>query len=414
MTIKILLCIFANKIIVMSEKIKWVSPNTITGPPAEGDKYLRRNYINDEFWREIEKGSHILFTAPRRVGKTSIMKDLARNCPEKYICHFENIESEKTQRQFFKRLFNLLVDELKTVNKAKTIIKTWFKKREIGELSAEGTIKFKLKDIDYKEELLSLLNNLQSMDQKVILFLDEFPEVIVSIKNTEGKDMAIETLHTIREIRQDDDFGNFTLVLAGSIGLDNVVNDLYRPKLINDLHRIKLPALSEEEAKQLIRQITTDATMKIDKKQENYFIFKLGHLIPYFVQRMIEECNRILQKQNRPLLENKDIDLAFDQLLKQDENLKDWESRLKEPYLTKDKFAFCKYILTHCAHKNEIFIQEIYDVSAKWKQQDAYMELLQMLVRDGYLFEEMGRYVFLSPLLKSWWKSRHPEFELKN
>lgn len=398
----------------MSKEIKWVSPNTITGPPAEGDKYLRREYLNDEFWSEIEKGSHILFTAPRRVGKTSIMKDLAKNCPKKYICHFENIESEKTQGQLFKRLFGLLVNELKTVNKAKTVISTWLKRRGIGELNAEGSVKFISKKVDYKPELLSLLSNLQQIDQKVILFLDEFPEVIVSIIRNENKEIAIETLHTIREIRQDNDFGNFTLVLAGSIGLDHVVNDLDRPKLINDLHRIELSALSKEEARQLIRQITTDATMKISEKQENYIINKLGHLIPYFVQKMIEECNRILQKQNRPLLENKDVDFAFDQLIKHDENLKDWESRLREPYLTKNRFGFCKHILTYCAHKDKIFIQEIYDISGKWKQRTEYMNLIQMLVRDGYLFEENGKYVFLSPLLKAWWKKQHPEFELKN
>ncbi len=52
---------------MLEEKI-WIHPKTITGPPAEGDFFFRRDYINDEFWKEIKKGNHILFVAPRRVG----------------------------------------------------------------------------------------------------------------------------------------------------------------------------------------------------------------------------------------------------------------------------------------------------------------------------------------------------------
>ncbi len=61
--------------------MKWVSPKTITGSPAEGKFYLRRQHINDHFWEQVAKGEHILITAPRRVGKSSIMRDLEANCP---------------------------------------------------------------------------------------------------------------------------------------------------------------------------------------------------------------------------------------------------------------------------------------------------------------------------------------------
>ena len=414
MTIEILLCIFANKFIVMNEKIKWVSPNTITGPPAEGDKYFRRDYINEEFWREIEKGSHILFTAPRRVGKTSIMKDLAKNCPEEYICHFENIESEKTQKQFFKRLFELLVNELKPIKKYKNLFNTWFKKRGIEEISIEVALKFNSKEVNYKDELLSLLNDLQNIDQKVVLFLDEFSEVITSIKRTEGKDVAIDTLHTIRAIRQSNDFKFFTLVLAGSIGLEQVVIDLDRLKLINDLHPILIKPLNKDEARHLIRQLCRDASMKFDEEIEDYLFNKVGeYLIPYFVQQILERCDHILRRNNNTVVTTDVIDIAFEDLLKNDKNLNDWEARLKPPYLTKNSFEFCKQILTICAHRDRISIQEIYNLSAYWKQADGYMDWVKMLTRDGYIFEDNGFYSFLSPVIKIWWKRQHPEFEIK-
>ena len=96
---------------------KWVHPKTIVGPPAEGDRYIRRPYLNDEFWREIEKGCHIHFTAPRRVGKTSVMKDLAANPKMGLNCIYENVESDNTRQKFYGRLFELLVKQLTIMDK---------------------------------------------------------------------------------------------------------------------------------------------------------------------------------------------------------------------------------------------------------------------------------------------------------
>ena len=396
------------------ENANWVHPETITGPPAMGNKYLRRQYINDEFWREIKKGNHILFTAPRRVGKTSIMKDLNDNCISGYICHYENIESNSNQKQFFKQLFDILLNKLNTYTKTKEKVKKWIKRRGIGEFSIEGNIKFYTKEFDYKEELLSLITESRKTDKKVVLFLDEFPEVISAINKNEGKEKAIDTLHTIRAIRHNENFSHFILVLAGSTGLEQVVETLDRPKLINDLHRIKISALSENEALTLIKQLTSGATMQIGEEEIKYILKKLKHLIPYFIQYMVEECDKILHKQNRNELQKKDIDNAIDNMIKDDKNLKDWESRLKEPYLQKNAYGFCKEILTICAHDNKIPVQKIYDLAKKWEQKDEYMKLVSMLERDGYFIEDNQIYHFVSPILQTWWKRQHPVFEIEN
>src|SRR6056297_2381662 len=116
---KLLFIIFDNKIIVKMDELNWEHPITITGPPAEGKRYLQRQHINDDFWREIDKGCHILFIAPRRVGKTSIMKDIAVSGKKGYVCRIVNIESEKNQQQLFRKLFQLICNELNTYKKSK-------------------------------------------------------------------------------------------------------------------------------------------------------------------------------------------------------------------------------------------------------------------------------------------------------
>ena len=40
------------------------------------------------------------------------------------------------------------------------------------------------------------------------------------------------------------------------------------------------------------------------------------------------------------------------------------------------------------------------------------MNLIKMLMRDGYLVEDKQKYCFISPILREWWKQQHPFFEI--
>ncbi|MFA5974246.1 MAG: ATP-binding protein [Lentimicrobiaceae bacterium] len=387
----------------------WIHPNTITGPPAEGVSYIRRPNLNQEFWRELKKGSHILFTAPRRVGKTSVMKDLVANPPDGFVCIYEDVESDQTLQEFYKRLYFLILNRLGSFEKSKKILERWLKSRGIEEISMEGSVKFKEKKLDYKEELLQLIKHLPELDKRVVLFLDEFPEVISAIRRNESTDNAIELLHTIREIRLNKDFNHCTLVLAGSIGLEHVVESLDRLKLINDLHPVYIEPLTRDEAKLLISQITKGATIQWDRVHTETLLDRIKLLIPYFLQLMIEECDNILFKKNRRELENEDIGNAFEEIIRKNENLNDWKDRLKLPYIEKDESSFCKKILTILSHANSISIQEIYNEAKSMTEPDNYMNLIKMLIRDGYITEASeGNFRFSSPLLQAWWKKQHP------
>ncbi|MFH1121972.1 MAG: hypothetical protein V1775_19295 [Bacteroidota bacterium] len=391
------------------DRFEWVHPKTITGPAAEGESYLRRPYLNEEFWREIEKGSHILFIAPRRVGKTSVMKDLVANPKDGYDCIFENVESDKSIKEFFKRLYFLILNKLSLVGKTRTNVERWLKGRGIEELSFEGGVKFKEKDLDFKNELLLLIQKLPELDRKIVLFLDEFSEVISAIRRIEGDDNAIEVLHTIREIRQKKEFRNCTFVLAGSIGLEHVVGSLDRLKLINDLHPVRIESLSRDEAMKLITQLTHSATVKYNPELIEIILDRIEHLIPYFIQLMVEEIDVILHKEGRYIPEVKDIETAFESIVKKNTNLNDWKDRLNVPYIRPDETLFSHKILLMLSHNGSITIQEIYNEVPLLTSPGNYMDIVFTLIRDGYISEKNeGIYKFTSPLLKAWWKKQHP------
>ena len=106
-------------------------------------------------------------------------------------------------------------------------------------------------------------------------------------KNGHAED-AVAILHTIREMRHDENFRHFTLVFAGSIGLHYVVKSIDRPKIINDLHEIKVGALSADEARMMVKQLTKNATIQYSDENINFFIGKIKNLLPYYIQLMLE------------------------------------------------------------------------------------------------------------------------------
>lgn len=389
---------------------KWVRPNTIVGDAATGNRYIRREYINEELWHEVKKGNHILFVAPRRVGKTSIMKDVVDNCPEGYYCLYEDIESVPSKNMFYKRLAEMILKCSDKKSNFKSIVKQWWDSFQIKEISTSG-VSLEGKEINYEEQIKRIIPELKAHGIHVVLFIDEFAEVIYKLyKNGYAKD-AVDILHTIRELRHDEKFRHFTLVFAGSIGLHHVVQAIDRPKIINDLHRIEVGVLNHEETIQLIKQLTIGATIQYNETQLNYLLQKVDYLLPYYIQLMLEEIDFLAQKAQNATINEELIDRAFDSVANNSANFDDWLRRLRD-YQT-EHFPFINHLLKYIAHNNQITIQEVYNIAndLKYNRQEDYMDFVDQLSRDGYLVEyEQHKYRFLSPFLKSFWLRKYPIF----
>ena len=69
---------------------------------------------------------------------------------------------------------------------------------------------------------------------------------------------------------------------------------------------------------------------------------------------------------------------------------------------------FVNEILKHIAHRDRITIQEIYDKAIKYEKEDDYMTFIRDLQQDGYIVENEGKYIFISPFLKEFWKLDNP------
>jgi len=391
--------------------MNWKNPKTIIGPPAEGDKYLKRPEINKLFWHAIANGEHILFTAPRRVGKTSVMKDLVRSAPAGIIAIYQNVESDKTAEEFYKRIWTLIVRQLNDLASWKVSISSWLKTRRIGEISVEGSVKIENSELSFKHELLDLVEEIGRGSDRVVLLLDEFPDVVNNVRKFEGDDSATELPHVMRAIRHEEKFKNFSIVLAGSIGLEHVISSVDRIKLINDLRRLHIDALVDSEVDELLDLILENATIQLNTEARSHLKQKIGYWLPFFFQLMIVKCNDIAYASGEASVDSVVIDNAFEAVLCENEHFSDWESRLRD-YLTKEDHDYCIGILTRCAHQNVNLLQA-FDFSKLAVLSTDYKALIDdVLIKDGYLVLQENCLRFQSTFLEEWWRRRHPSYEI--
>lgn len=388
--------------------MNWIRPNTITGSVAQGKKYFRREDIEDKIWHEISQGNSVLFLAPRRVGKSSIVSFMAEKSLEGFICKYEVIQAEETIQGLFKRLIAIIHDSLTAVGKSKEWFSTWWESWTIRTLGKDK-IEIGHKDIDYRSTFFDLLDQLKESKLKVVLFLDEFPDVVLNILKKEGEGSAKQLLADIRTLCHEDKFkSTFVFVLLGSVGLSHIVKKVTgRNDKINQLHTEYLSPLTEDKSRAFLQFLLDGATMQLSQETQEFLLNKIGNYIPYYIQLLIEECDEILYKENRTELTQKDIVNAYTILLKKNDKFEDWDSRLSEYF--NDLYPFLNKVLSKCADQNKISLQEVYNIAIQYNMELQWKASLDdILIADGYVHEVDSSFYFVSPLLRDWWKSRHP------
>lgn len=376
------------------------------GPPVRGDDYFIRNNLIDKAWDYIESGNHILVTAPRRVGKTSLMYYLMDNPKENFSFIFLDTESINNENEFFRRIVNkvLKTDFVKNSQKILTFLETHLP--TINKIGPEG-VEFGVSDEhNYLEMLKKIFKSTSSSDCKLIIILDEYPETLENIIQDEGESAGKHFLHSNRELRMDIDVNtNVQFIYTGSIGLENIVSTLNIMKTINDLSRLNVHPFKEEEGKQLISLLLFNVKFDLSEKLINYIFQKIEWLIPFYIQLIIQELKHIHRDENLDEITVDIIDRAFNEMLEQRQHFEHWHTRLRSS-LKGNKYNFAKNLLNIISDKNTITSNEILNIAVKYNLEESYKSILATLIYDGYINnnEDIDTYRYNSPILRMWWK----------
>jgi uncharacterized protein len=342
----------------------WINPKIIVGNTATGEYYFPRPQIEKSIWDEIEKGNHVLIAAPRRVGKSSVMVSMMENCPEHTQCIFKNIQGIQSEEQFYKEFFELTLQCLSKFQKGTSWITSFLKSINIEEITLEGVKFGDKKPENYLDEINKILPQLAQNKVKIVLLLDELPEVLNHLYKNNLKNEASSILNNLRVWRQNKDLRNhFTLVLAGSVGIHHIVKLIEgRTADINDFGIVDFEALTNPEATAYLLWATKDASVRYDDNLGSHLLGKIDNFIPYFINLMLDEINKTALKSQNPLITTTDIDKAFSKIVKMSDHFKEWKNRLFD-YYPIDDADFMNETLVFISHKNKINKRQLYDLA---------------------------------------------------
>jgi len=208
----------------------------VVGQIPRGEDFFPRPEIIQKIYRRLESGANIYLAAPRRAGKTAIMRHLEDSPRPNYEFQYLITESVDHPITYFKMLLDSF-KEFKTLSQKsiKTIgdfLKRFSKIEGFGvkiEFGQQG----EKSEVSYFEEFKKLLNALETKEAaRIVVMIDEFPQTVENILREHGAGEAEQFLQFNRELRhQDNQHINF--ILTGSIGLPTLAEKLDATKEIN-------------------------------------------------------------------------------------------------------------------------------------------------------------------------------------
>ncbi|WP_293680434.1 hypothetical protein [Thiolapillus sp.] len=384
------------------------------GSPVEGEDFFNRKKEINAIWRALDSDS-LLLLAPRRVGKTSLMKHLVYLAPDKgYQASYLTVEGAADEADFMERLYRAVAENHPNIMKtfvdrvADSPLGTWVKRvKKVGALGVSIELTAEAKK-HWPESMMVFGELLSGLETPWLLAVDELPLFILKLLRLDdsGK-RAVSFLHNLRELRQNQP--GVRWLLAGSIGLDTVTGRYNMADTINDLRLTTLGPFSVHSADDFLQALARSYGLDLHPDVRSHILSRLQWLLPYYIQLVFSE---LLDVDNRPIRVT-DIDALFEALLQPaNKNYFDyWRQRLRESLGTPDD-TFATTLLNMACQEPRGTRQAVLrgalgrQIRDPEQRDQRLRYLLDVLVNDGYLVENGERYQFHFPLLREYWKRR--------
>jgi hypothetical protein len=392
----------------------------VTGSPVENDDFFDRPRDLARLRRELANGANLLLTAPRRVGKTSLVLRLCELERAAGRCAvFMNVEGCHDELAFAEKLVDGLSESglhpepLSRVSLAFRKARQALSGLKVGAAGVDMEMS-SAEDPDLStlgRAVESIFKRIDGGDQVVLLVIDEMPELLLALgKDEHGMQRVSRLLHWLRALRQTHR-KKVRWLFLGSIGLDSFVDDRSLRKTINDLTPLNLEAFSAAEADLFLSQLGGSNGLSLASEQRALIIERVGWPLPHHLQIVFHA----LIDSGATQADSAAVAAAFAHLLLPNNisQFDTWRQRLDEQFGQSDAAA-AKDILRHlCQHAKGRERLLILNALMSTRQtadpvavEDQLARLLLMLQRDGYLLESEGRYAFRSFLLREYWYRR--------
>lgn len=358
----------------------------IIGQPVTGKDFFERPKLTEKIQKALDANKHILISAPRRAGKTSILLHLRECSIKDYYFIYIDSGTLSNEGQYYDRIYKELYSAGIVPN--------------LPSISSPTRSPLK-----YKEDLIRHLDS-HRIDKRLVIMVDEFLKLVENIIDNEGLTDAVQFLKSHREFRRRINNGdqNVRFIYTSSYCFRNAAGKIDANKMIDDLYPISIPPLSVKEANKFIHALLEDAGFGMKPAHVRHLCNKLKWLTPFHIQLFFYELDNIYVDQNLTEITNSILDDAMALVLKHEEYFEHLRRRLKTSF-NEEEYPFVETLLDILSRQEGIPSHKIEEFAKMQGRGEHYHRFIQTLVNDGYISdsEKNGIYRFSFPLFKDWW-----------
>lgn len=411
-----------------SQKVYTMNADFYTGsivPPE--DLWFRDEFIS-ELWEKL-KNEHVLLSAPRRTGKTSVMNHMRERPKGDTIVVFQNVQDLKHPADLFQTIIENFHEQhprflCSLAGKSWSLMKGLLSSasdhvKEIG----VGGVKIVLRENDpdwnanWKTHAEELLYRIRKSDEKVLIIVDELPDMLLNMK-IENASAARDFMAWFRKQRETPppQHDSIRWLVGGSINLAGTLDDLGGIDLINNLSTEQLPILTPAQVREFVASMLSQRNIQFQSDVPASVEQSLGRPIPLFLQMATQELYRH-GRRTCAVLTQTDVENVFRWLITgpgAQDKLQHYHSRIQK-YYPEPRATLAHKILSLLSNSQhdgltrktlKTTLEKELGIQLHQTQRDAlFNKIMHDLMNDFYIGEtKPDCFDFESGLMKAWWK----------
>lgn len=387
------------------------------GAPVRGRDFYGRDGLVELIWQKLKVGN-ILLAAPRRFGKTSVMYRLIDEPRFGFKIVHADLEHMIEAAELISQLTVQLAKDTRLSRITNGLsyfprtLWTRFKETfsEVDLLKVKVKLRQQLRP-KWQESGEELFKRIADSQEVVVFVLDEFPMMIDRMaRSPERREEAKTLLRWLRALRQAPNTKNVRFVIAGSIGIGQVLNEIGEISAINDLEQVRLEPFAPKVAIGLLAELAKSQNIDLSEPSKRKMLELLGTPVPYFLQVIFSEAAKALIQNGEKITPRMVEQIYRDKVLGVDckTYFDHYYGRLRDYYRPHEEKSI-KRILRELAvvgSLNRDACYQLYrEVVSNKSDIEEFNRLMTDLENDFYIrFDANARlYEFASKLLRDWW-----------
>jgi AAA+ ATPase superfamily predicted ATPase len=386
------------------------------GGQIDSANIIGRDAVIVELWERLAQQS-IVLTAERRMGKTTIVKQMVKEGRVNVFPIYRDLEKVVSPAEF---VSNILTD-ISVYQAGTKWVEGLFGKftKNFAGWQIGNIIKIPETSTDRWKEILEnaieyVMKHPLSVDdwgdgkkgKQIIFFWDELPMMLDNfLKRENGALVAMEVLDTLRALRQT--YPELRMVYTGSIGLHHVISKLkdagYNNAPTNDMYTYDLQPLEASDAIDLAEQLLEGENIATtDRSAVATEISQQVDRIPFYIHHSILKLKN-LRQQISPDLVKEQIDLVLCDPNPWDMN--HYQERIKTYYRDGSNEIALAILDTLAASTIGLNLDRIRDRNLAIQDLEMFRTVLKLLRQDGYLVMNVDKtYSFRYRLIQRYWQ----------